>query len=275
MTRAISLAALTVLELNPPDMISCAAEAGYSHVGIRILPATPEEVSYDIIGDTPMTREMSARLAATGVKVLDIEIFRLKPDTRVADYRAALETGARLGAKHMLVAGNDPDPTRLTDRFAELCDLAQPLGLTADLEPMPWTDLKNVKQASRLLAEANRPNGGLLVDPLHFDRSGSTIADLCAVPHSRFHYMQLCDAPAERPRDVAGLLHHARAERLFPGEGGLDLRGLLLAIPRNIPIGVEVPTLDLARSVPAVERARRILAATKALLASLDETPGI
>jgi sugar phosphate isomerase/epimerase len=275
MTRSISLAALTVLELTPPDMISCAAESGYSHVGIRLLPATPEEVSYDIIGDTPMIREMLARLDATGIKVLDIEILRLKPDTRVMDYLPVLETGARLGAKHMLVAGNDPDPSRLIDRFGELCDLAQPFGLTADLEPMPWTDLTTVEQTARLLHAADRSNGGLLIDPIHFDRSGSTIDDIGALPHARLHYMQLCDAPAARPHDLAGLLHQARAERLFPGEGGLDLRGLLLAVPRNIPLAVEIPTATLARTVPAVERARRIMTATIALLESIDETPGI
>ena len=222
-----------------------------------------------------MIREMLARLEHTGVKVLDIEILRLKPDTRVADYGAVLETGARLGARHALVAGNDPDEERLVDRFRELCDLAQPFGITADLEPMPWTDLKTVSQAAKLLSAADKQNGGMVIDALHFDRSGSSIADICAVPHARFHYMQMCDAPAECPQDVAGLLHQARAERLFPGEGGLDLRGLLLAMPRNIPISVEIPTLELARTMPAAERARRILSATRALLGSLDETPGI
>ena len=37
MTRPLSLAALTVLELTPPEMVTCAAEAGFSHVGIRLL----------------------------------------------------------------------------------------------------------------------------------------------------------------------------------------------------------------------------------------------
>ncbi|HEY5308601.1 MAG TPA: sugar phosphate isomerase/epimerase, partial [Casimicrobiaceae bacterium] len=40
MSRILSLAALTVLELSPPDMVSCAAAAGYTHVGLRLLPAT-------------------------------------------------------------------------------------------------------------------------------------------------------------------------------------------------------------------------------------------
>ena len=38
--RVMSLAALTVLELSPPRMVEVAARAGYSHVGLRLVPAT-------------------------------------------------------------------------------------------------------------------------------------------------------------------------------------------------------------------------------------------
>ena len=38
--RALSLSALTVLELSPPQMVRCAADAGYDYVGLRLLPAT-------------------------------------------------------------------------------------------------------------------------------------------------------------------------------------------------------------------------------------------
>ena len=34
-----SLAALTVLELAPPELIEVAAACGYEHVGLRLLPA--------------------------------------------------------------------------------------------------------------------------------------------------------------------------------------------------------------------------------------------
>ena len=33
-----SLAALTVLELAPPELVEVAAACGYDHVGIRLLP---------------------------------------------------------------------------------------------------------------------------------------------------------------------------------------------------------------------------------------------
>jgi sugar phosphate isomerase/epimerase len=271
MTRPISLAALTVLELTPPEMVSCAAEAGYSHVGIRLLPATPTEPQYDIVGDTPLLREVESRLADTGVKVLDVEIFRIKPDTHVGDYEAAIATAARLGASELLVAGNDPDEARLTDIFSAFCDLAGSYGLGADLEFMPWTDAKDLPQAARIIEGTGRDNAGMLIDPFHFSRSRSRLEDIATVPPTRFHFMQFCDVPAAIPPTTDEILAEARGERLFPGEGGVDLVGLLRALPRDLPLSLEVPTLTLAKSVRAVERARRALAATKRVLAQLAE----
>lgn len=270
MTRPIALAALTVLELAPPDQVACAAEAGYRYVGLRLLPATPEEMQRPMVGDTPLVRETARRLADTGVRATDIEIFRLRPDTRIDDYRAALETGARLGASEALVAGNDPDESRLADTFAAFCDLAAEYGIGGNLEPMPWTDVRDFAQAARIVGRAARANAGVLIDPIHFDRGGSRADEIAGVPAGWLHYVQLCDAPAERPRDVATLLHQARAERLMPGDGGLDLRGILRAVPRDVPISVEVPMRDLARTVPAVERARRLLDRTQALLEAIQ-----
>jgi sugar phosphate isomerase/epimerase len=270
LNRPISLAALTVLELAPPEMVSCAAAARFSHVGIRLLPATPTEPQYDIVGDTPLLREVERRLADTGVKVLDVEIFRLKPDTRVGDYEAAIATAARLGASELLVAGNDPDEARLIDSFAAFCDLAGGYGLGANLEFMPWTDAKDLPQAARIVERTGRGNAGMLIDPFHLSRSRSRIEDIATVPSSRLRFMQFCDVPAEIPPTMDAILAEARAERLFPGEGGVDLLGLLRAVPRDIPLSLEVPTATLAKTVDATVRARRALAATKRLLAQLD-----
>lgn len=268
--RPISLAALTVLELSPPDMVSCAAKAGFSHVGIRLLPATPSEVQHDLVGDTPLLREVERRLADTGVKVLDVEIFRIKPDTRVTDCEAAFATAARLGAAELLVAGNDPDEARLTDTFAAFCELAARYRLHANLEFMPWTDAKDLTQAARIVEAAGCSNAGVLIDPFHFSRSQSRIEDIAKIPAVSLRYMQFCDVPAALPPTMDAILAEARAERLFPGEGGVDLLGLLRAVPKDIPLGLEVPTHRLARTVGATERARRAMAATQRVLAELD-----
>ena len=116
MAHPIGLAALTVLELAPPEMVSCAVEAGFDHVGLRLIPATREEAQHPMVGDTPLVRETLRRLKDTGMRVLDVEIFRLRPDTVVADYEAALATAARFGAKEALVA-DTPSPQHLVEEL--------------------------------------------------------------------------------------------------------------------------------------------------------------
>lgn len=267
--RQLSLGALTVLELSPDEMVTCAAEAGYDCVGLRLLPATANEPAWPCVGDTPLVRQIERRLADSGVRVLDVEIFRLLPDTDVRAFTPALETGARLGATQALVGAYDPDPKRLAECFAALCDLGAPLGLSINIEPMPWTEVTNVAQGLRLLESARCHNAGLLIDPIHFDRGGDTPATIDSIPGERLRYMQICDAPAERPTDLETLIYHARNERLMPGDGELDLKGILRAMPSDLPVAVEVPMRTLARTVSAVERAKRIRARTKALLAAL------
>ncbi|MEP7296920.1 MAG: TIM barrel protein [Burkholderiales bacterium] len=262
--RDISLAALTVLELSPVAMVRCAAEAGYSHVGLRLLPATPTEPVWDMVGDTPMVREVAAALADTGVRVLDVEILRLRPETDVRDFEPMLATGARLGARYVLIAGNDPDEARLTTRLAALCMLAAPLGLAIYLEPMPWTDVRDLTQAARIVEQAGEANAGVLIDPIHFDRAGNRAAQIATVPAKRLAYLQFCDAPAERPADLDGLLHQARAERRLPGDGGLDLNGILAAVPAGAPLSLEIPMQSCR--LPALERARLVLEAAKGFM---------
>ncbi|SAL21617.1 xylose isomerase domain-containing protein [Caballeronia peredens] len=264
--RKLSLSALTVLELTPPQMVECAARAGYDFVGLRLLPATDTEVRHEIVGATPLKRETLAALRDTGIGVLDAEILRLKPDTDVGACEPMLATAAELGARYVLVAGNDPDESRTAERLAQLCDLAKPYGLAPSLEPMPWTDAKDIVQGARIVKAAGRANTGLIVDPIHFDRANSSTQTLRALPREWFGYVQFCDAPAERPADLHTLLYQARAERMIPGEGGLDLAGILRALPDDLPVSVEVPMNEWAKTADALTRAKRLREATLAVL---------
>lgn len=203
--------------------------------------------------------------------MLDAEIFRLRPETRVEEALAAMETAARLGARHLLVAGNDPDESRLTESFGQFCDTASRFGLGAVLEFMPWTDARDLEQAARIVDAAGRLNGGVLIDAFHLHRADSRIEDVARLPESLLPYVQLCDAPMAPPDDMAGIIREARSERLFPGEGGIDLLGLLRVLPRDIPLSLEIPTHRLARTVGALDRARRARASTEALLLALEE----
>ena len=269
--RPISLCALTALELAPPDLVSAAAAAGYTHVGLRLVAASPTEPQREMVGDTPMVRETRARLDATGLQALDIEVLRLRPETLVArDLLPAIETGAWLGAKHALVVGNDPVESRLADRYAELCDLAARYGVSPELEFMSFSDVKSLAQAERVVERAGRANAGIVVDAYHVSRTGCRLSDIARIPPSRFRYLQLCDAPAAIPPTVEATLAEARAERRFPGEGELDLVSLVRAMPPDIPVALEVPTLGLAKTVGAVERARRAIAGARRVLAAAE-----
>ena len=150
MSRILSLAALTVLELSQTDRIHCAAEAGFSHVGLRLIAATPQEAHEDLVHDLPRRLAVQQALRSSGVKVLDAEIFRLRPDTVLADLEPAIALAAELGARELLVAGHDPDESRMADRFAALCERAALHGLGANLEFMPWTEVPDLACAARV-----------------------------------------------------------------------------------------------------------------------------
>ena len=150
----------------------------------------------------------------------------------------------------------------------QFCEAAAPYGLTADLEFMPWTHVPDLATASRIVAQAGQANAGILVDALHFDRSNSSIAELARVPAHRLHYWQLCDGPAERPATTEAMIHAARYERMFPGEGGIDLMSLTRAMPADITISIEVPTAELAKTMDARTRAQRALDAARGVIAA-------
>jgi sugar phosphate isomerase/epimerase len=265
--RDISLAALTVLGLSPSEMVAVAACCGYSHIGLRPIAATATEVHFPILSDAALRRETLAMMGDTGVGVLDIEILRLKPETVISDFEPAMALGAQFGARFALISGNDPDAARAADKFAALCELAYPFGLRPHLEFMPWTDVPDIKTALQIVGET--PNGGLLVDAFHLNRSGGNIADIPA-NDARFGYLQLCDIGRSIPPNMDDILHEARAERLFPGEGDCPLPALIDRLPAGTPISLEIPCDTLRKQgLSAEDVARRAILATLRILDAL------
>ncbi len=263
-----SLAYLTSEPLSPPESIALAARLGYRAVGLRALPASPTGAYSRLIEDPALLRATAAMIRETGVPVFDMEIVRLAGDFSVDRFKPFLEASASLGAKAVLVAGDDPDEARLTASYAAFCAAAYPFGLTADLEFMPWTRVPDCKTALRIVTAAAQPNGGILVDALHAARSSTTLAELRALPRHLLHYAQLCDAPAGIPATDAELIFTARAERLPPGEGGIDLKGILDALPADLPLSLEIPN-DRRKPVVGVEEwSRQALAHARAVVAT-------
>ncbi|MEU4560548.1 TIM barrel protein [Actinoplanes sp. NPDC023936] len=270
-----SLAHLTALSLSPPELVEAAADAGYRYVGLRLTRVTPVEPHYPLATDPALMRTTKVRLAATGVEVLDIELARIGPDEDPRDFQRFLEAGAELGARHVIVQLPDPDRNRKIDRYAQLCQMARPLGLTMDLEFPSWTETPDLTEATRVLRSADQPNAGILIDLLHFARSGSSVADLRELPAGWFHFAHVCDAPPGVPPTREELIHTARFERLYPGEGGIDVDGILAALPSGIPYALEIPRAQLVAQIGAKEHARLAVAAARRRLDSVpaNRTP--
>lgn len=238
--RLLSLAHLTLMVADPIALIDAAVSAEFSHIGMRIVPPTPDAPMRPVIGDAPYQRAIRQRLTDSGLGVLDIEAFWLTAETDIAGIAPAFAFGAELGATYVVVVGNDPVRSRLIDNHARLTELAAAYGLKTSLEFIPYSEVKTVGEAGDIVRASGLANAGLLVDALHLSRSGGSPSDLALLPAGMIHYLHLCDAPAALPPDLAAVRREARGGRLYPGEGQLPLAALLAAAP-DVPIGIEAP----------------------------------
>ena len=266
--RPISLAHLTVLDADPLTLIDAGAAGSFDAVGLRIIPPMPTDKIVEVIEDPPLQREIKARLAATGLYILAVEAIWLLPEMDVQKLLPALDVGAELGAKYMLVCGHDPDWNRMTANFAALGEAANARGLRLMLEPMSYIEVNSLKAAHDLLTAATPANAGLLVDALHLSRSGESPAELAKYDPALFSYMHLCDA-TRTPPGPDGLRAEGRGGRFYPGEGELWLSEFLDAFPAGTPAGIEAPSARYADLSP-IERGKKAGEATRALLRAHD-----
>jgi sugar phosphate isomerase/epimerase len=263
MAREISLAALSLLRLPPPEVVRIAADSGFDSVGLR-LAGVPGSVDHQMLGNSATRRATAAALKQSGLRVLDVEIVRLLP--RHEDqppHEAIVEAAVELGARYIDVITYDPDAGRAADALAALCDQSGQAGLGCVLEFMGFTEAKTMAMAREIVGRAASPNAGILVDMLHLFRTGGSAASLVGVPPERLPFAQLCDARHSGTEpDPVRARAEAVADREIPGDGLLPLRDVVGALPPGIPLSVEVPHVG-ARG-PA-EHARLLYGAARAL----------
>jgi sugar phosphate isomerase/epimerase len=190
------------------------------------------------------------RLDDTGLVALDIEPVILGPDGDPGD--RLIDVAAEIGARHVLVASRWDDPVVVTERFAALCDRAAPHDITVVLEFLPIFGIRTLTEAVAIVIEAARPNGGVLVDTLHLARSGGSPADLVTVDPALLPYLQVADAPATVPVDLASLVDEARYGRLLAGDGVLPIREVTEAVP-SVPLSFELRSRALHQTYPDPE----------------------
>jgi len=261
----LSLAHFTVIDADPLGLIEAAVAGDYDAIGLRVVAPFPSDHVFPVIGDTGLIRRIKARLADTGIKLFDVEAIWLHPDTDVSRLEPAFDLAVELGARYVIVTGNDPDRGRLAASFARLCEAANARGLRVMLEFIPYSQIRSLDQAASLLEQVGAADAGILVDALHLSRSGGHPRDIAKYDPALFSYMHICDAPAAVPAPEA-VRPEARAGRLYPGEGGLWLDEFIAAFRPETPIAIEAPNSG-RDALPPAERASLASSSLRRLLA--------
>jgi sugar phosphate isomerase/epimerase len=130
--------------------------------------------------------------------VVDVEVIWLQPGSDMAAHKKIIDVGAELGAQNVLCVSSETDMGVTAARLHELCVHAEGTGLRVALEFGIFTEVKTLTMAMGVLDQVGHPLRALLIDPIHVNRSQSTIADIAKIPRELLPYAQFCDAPAKR-----------------------------------------------------------------------------
>lgn len=262
----VSLAALTVLDAGPIGQVRAACAAGFEFVGLRLQPLV--ETDEVVIGDADKEREIAELLASSGMRVLEVGVFPLRPTTDVEAWGPTLAFCHRIGASYVVSPIEDPDRKRRVETLRAFSEMAETCALDVLVEFNPYSACPTLEDAVELVQDCGHPNAKVLVDALHLSRSGGKPSDVLQLDPGLVPLVHFCDAPPppQGPLSADELRRESRTARLLPGEGSLWLDELLDALSPQVAISVEAPSARHAH-LSATERAKLSLQTTKSLLA--------
>ena len=275
MSRKFSLAYLTIPGTNPMDQIKIAKEAGYDFVSLRTIPMhLPGEPEFLLDKDPALFEATKKALEEYDMPLMDIELARVRKDLDIEEYKPAFEAAAKLGATDVLGSIWTRDKAWYTDKAGLIADYAKEFGLKYNIEFLPWAGVRNLQEDISLIDNLYRDNVFVMVDTLHAGRAGVTAQELSRTPRKYFNFVHLCDGPAGPDGDVVLdnikddlMLYTAREARFYPGDGDIDIAGMIKAMP-NIPYSIELPNLKEMEVRGAFGHAKECLDKAKAYFAA-------
>lgn len=220
---------------------AAAARAGYTGMGL---------VHADLVANTRTMGLAGIKrvLDDHGIRHVEVEFLGdwylpASDPRRVASDQARrelLESAAVLGARNlkispMLFDDSPPDVPLMRDEFARLCEEARGVGTNVLIEMMPFTNVKTIDQAMAIIAGADQPNGGILLDIWHVARGGMDYSEIAKIPARFLKGVELDDAN----REVVGtLFEDTRFQRQLCGQGSFNPPAFIAAV---IAAGFDAP----------------------------------
>ncbi|GAA3823079.1 bifunctional sugar phosphate isomerase/epimerase/4-hydroxyphenylpyruvate dioxygenase family protein [Streptomyces phyllanthi] len=260
------------------EKLTAASRAGFH--GVEIF-------ENDLLASPLTPEDIRARCADLGLSI-DLyqpmrDIEAVPPQEFARNLRRArhkFELTRRLGADTVLVCSSvsplaEDDDALAAAQLSRLADLAQDFGVKIAYEALAWgRHVNTYDHAWRIVEAADHPALGTCLDSFHILARGSDPKDLegiADIPGEKIFFLQLADAPLM----AMDVLQWSRHYRCFPGQGGLDVTGLLrhvIAAGYRGPLSLEIfndvfrqaeagPTaLDAHRSLLALQEAAGLAA---------------
>ncbi len=267
----IGIERLCVFGLPPVEFVELAADLDCRFIATGLVPTAYNPHDYptwSLRDDPTLRREMIAAMQARDVSISLCEGFGVRRGADVSEYAADLEVMNELGVKRINVVSIDRDLNRTLDQFAKLAGMADAFGIETTIEIGPGP-IPNLAAALTAVRHVGKANFRLLIDTMHFCRSGSGAADIAALDPNVIGYVQLCDVPLISKH--ATYMDEALHERMVPGTGELPLLDILSVLPRDVVLGLEVPQRSLAEAgVGTRERVSRCVQAARQLLSRAE-----
>jgi len=265
--RALTLGFLSLgAQAAPMDVLAAAAEAGFGAVGLRISGRNPGDPWPGPGAEGDGFEQIRARAVALSIRVSSISGYYISEKTSLSHLLSNVEAARRIGAPLISQGCFEPDLARVAELLRDYARAAADAGVRIALEFMPMSMLKTIADTQGVIADSGAANAGLLIDSLHLARSGVGAAEVRALDPESIYLTQLCDAPAVRA-PATTLFDEAMLGRMYLGDGGLDLEGVVAALPPDAEIELETPVVaDTA--LPPAERARRAAKKAEAFFSS-------
>jgi sugar phosphate isomerase/epimerase len=267
--RLVSLAAGVVQEFPPEQVVYAAAEAGFNAVGIWCDLET---------WTNERTDKVKKALAETDITALDIEVVWFRPGEPLDTHNRFVEIAKAIGARNILCVSSETDINETKKRFKHFCQLAEGSDIRVALEFLAITEINSLAKALEVVNDVAHPAGGILIDTLHLQRTGSCVQDIVELTQARSEppihllpYLQLCDA-SETLEDQSfdGILEDALYLRKLLGEGQLPLEDILRAVDANMPLSLEIRSRALIEQFPKLQdRAHAVFKSTEQFFNSL------
>lgn len=246
----IAIEFISALGMPPVEYVELASGLGCRYIGIALEPIVAYSKAYpkwSLRHDIDLRRATLAVMRRHGISISLGEGFLVWPNKEIGDVAADLDLMVELGAKRVNLLSLDADIGRNVDQCGAFAELASARGLDATLEFLPGTPINDLSSALAVVRAVHKPNFRLLIDTMHFFRSGSDLTQLCQLDPNLIGHVQLCDVPLQSK--YASYADEARYNRLGPGKGELPLLDFLAALPgKGTIFGLEVPMLAQAEA---------------------------